>query len=379
VLVAHDASGPPGIDWALDNPGRVSALVLLNTYYGWMPTPRPPEAILLYSVPVLRNLARWVDVRSDALDRWLYAWQVGRFITDPSDRRKVVAELYEQFRDERPAFFSLNADLLRTTVSRRRRFPEMRSFKRPVRIIFGAADPYLNAGVAKRFHRLFPTSELHLLPNARHYVQIDAPAEVARLIPVSTGASLSRARGTPEVLGSPKQAGPAPLPTGSGVLVMLAPPEVRRSLRPPIRGVLPPFLSAERREIEEVEIDSGPIHAASGREGEPFPFVDADAEAGSGRGGSGTARVPARVTVSVARHPTANAHADAVSPHRGHGAISHQLSGSIWWTQRESRTVRGSRGARPAWRRGSTLCKRRSTVLSSMRTTSLGSSISDPF
>jgi haloalkane dehalogenase len=30
VLVAHDASGPPAIDWALGNPGRVSTLVLLN-------------------------------------------------------------------------------------------------------------------------------------------------------------------------------------------------------------------------------------------------------------------------------------------------------------------------------------------------------------
>jgi pimeloyl-ACP methyl ester carboxylesterase len=182
VLVAHDASGPPAIDWALDHPERVAALVLLNTYYGWMPSLRPPEAILLFSLPLVRNLARWLVLHSDALDRRLYTWQVGRFISDPGDRRKVVAQLYEQFRAERPAFFSLNADLLATTISRRRRFAGMRSFTRPVRIIFGAADPYLNAGVAKRFHRLFPSSELCLLPNARHYVQIDDPEEVARLI-----------------------------------------------------------------------------------------------------------------------------------------------------------------------------------------------------
>jgi pimeloyl-ACP methyl ester carboxylesterase len=182
VLVAHDASGPPAIDWALDNQERVSALVLLNTYYGWMPSLRPPEAILLFSVPIVRNLARLAVVNSDALDRKLFTWQVGRFMTDPGDRQEVVEELYGQFRAERPAFFSLNADLLGTTISRTKRFAEMRSFARPVRIVFGAADPYLNAGVAKRFHRLFPTSDLFLLPNARHYVQIDAPAEVARLI-----------------------------------------------------------------------------------------------------------------------------------------------------------------------------------------------------
>ncbi len=182
ALVAHDASGPPAIDWALDHPERVAALVLLNTYYGWMPSLRPPEAILLFSLPLVRNLARRLVVRSDALDRRLYTWQVGRFISDPGDRREIVTELYEQFPAARPAFFSLNADLLATTISRRRRFPEMRSFTRPVRIIFGAADPYLNAGVAKRFHRLFSSSELFLLPNARHYVQIDDPEEVARLL-----------------------------------------------------------------------------------------------------------------------------------------------------------------------------------------------------
>jgi haloalkane dehalogenase len=36
--------------------------------------------------------------------------------------------------------------------------------------------------VARRFHELFPASELFLLPGARHYVQMDEPEHVARLI-----------------------------------------------------------------------------------------------------------------------------------------------------------------------------------------------------
>jgi hypothetical protein len=36
--------------------------------------------------------------------------------------------------------------------------------------------------VARKFHDLFPASELFLLPGARHYVQVDEPEEVARLI-----------------------------------------------------------------------------------------------------------------------------------------------------------------------------------------------------
>jgi pimeloyl-ACP methyl ester carboxylesterase len=182
VLVAHDASGPPAIDWALAHPERVAGLVLLNTYYQWAPGLRRPEAIFLYSTPVLRNLARFVVRRSPALDRRLYTWQVGRFIRDDDVRRELVPAFYQRFRGARPAFWRLNDDLLGTAFSRRRMVPRVRRFARPVRIVFGAADPYLNVRVARRFHELFPDSELFLLPTARHYVQVDEPAEVARLI-----------------------------------------------------------------------------------------------------------------------------------------------------------------------------------------------------
>ncbi len=181
TLVAHDASGPPAIDWALDHPDRVSALILLNTYYCLMPTLRPPEAILLYSTPLLRNAGRLVARTWEFLDRRLYTWQVGRFIGDASARQELVPSLYQAFRTARPAFWALNDDLLGTVVSRTRRIPEMRQFTRPVRIIFGDRDPYLNKGVARRFHKLFPGSDLSLVPG-RHYVQVDQPQEVANLI-----------------------------------------------------------------------------------------------------------------------------------------------------------------------------------------------------
>ena len=57
VLVAHDASGPPAIDWALAQTNRVAWLVLLNTYYCEMPTLRAPEAIWLFSTPLVRSIA----------------------------------------------------------------------------------------------------------------------------------------------------------------------------------------------------------------------------------------------------------------------------------------------------------------------------------
>ena len=186
LLVAHDASGPPAIDWALDHPDQVAGLVLLNTYYCEMPTLRRPEAIWLFSTPVVRSVARPV---SQLFDNWIfrrmYWWQVGRFIRDADVRRQFVPLLYQQFDaipSARPAFFRLNEDLLPMVRSHTERIPRLREFQRPVRIIFGDAAIQGIIGVARTFHELLPESDLFLIPGARHFVQLDEPEQVSRLI-----------------------------------------------------------------------------------------------------------------------------------------------------------------------------------------------------
>jgi haloalkane dehalogenase len=186
VLVAHDASGPPAIDWALAHPDRVAGLVLLNTYYCEMPTLRPPRAIWFFSTPVVRSVARPMSrLFGNWIFRQMYWWQVGGFIRDADVRREFVPLLYQQFDatpSARPAFFRLNEDLLSSVRSHNEMIPRLRKFQRPVRIIFGDADPSLNSGVARTFHEFFPESELFLVPGAGHFVQIDEPERVARLI-----------------------------------------------------------------------------------------------------------------------------------------------------------------------------------------------------
>src|SRR5262245_10823510 len=186
VLVAHDASGPPAIEWALQHPEHVATLVLLNTYYCAMPTLRAPEAIFLFSTPLIRSVARRISVAFNHLVfRRMYWWQVGKFFRDAEIRNQFVPLLYRQFDETpstRPAFFMLNEDLPTTIRAGSEAVPRLKEFRPPVRIIFGASDPYLNSGVAQRFHELFPTSDLFLLATARHFVQMDEPEEVARLI-----------------------------------------------------------------------------------------------------------------------------------------------------------------------------------------------------
>ena len=205
VLVAHDASGPPAIDWALGQPDRVAGLILLNTYYCEMPTLRPPEAIFLFSTPLVRSIARPISqIFGNLIFRKLFWWQVGRFFRDPEVRDQFLPLFYQQFEatpSTRPAFFSLNNDLLPSIRSHSKMIPQLRKFNRPVRIIFGDADPYLNKAVAQSFHQFLPTSELFLLPGARHYVQMDEPEKVAGLIlslPVSGRSHEGAARGNNE-------------------------------------------------------------------------------------------------------------------------------------------------------------------------------------
>src|SRR5262249_10396359 len=114
-----------------------------------------------------------------------YRWQVGRFFRDAEVRDAYLPLLYEQFArtpSAQRAFFGLNKDLRRTLRADQRRLGELRRFKPPVRVVFGEADPYLNAGRARHMARLFPNAELQLVPTAKHFVQMDEPKRVAEEI-----------------------------------------------------------------------------------------------------------------------------------------------------------------------------------------------------
>jgi pimeloyl-ACP methyl ester carboxylesterase len=79
------------------------------------------------------------------------------------------------------AFMSLTRDLYPTVQANTARAARLTAFDRPVSIIFGARDPYLNSGVAQSFHELFPAPHLSLLQKG-HWPQLDGPNEVAFLL-----------------------------------------------------------------------------------------------------------------------------------------------------------------------------------------------------
>ncbi len=184
VIVVHDASGPSGIDWSLAHPDKVHALVLLNTYYYPMKSLVPPEAIALFSTPgPKRDMTITVAKYSDHVWQSGMVDQLNKFMKNPEMREKYTKIFAHQALGIRPAFLGLNDVLNKETLARVDSAKEvLGSFKKPVWIAFGAEDPYLNVGVAKAFHKLFTHSRLILIKNAAHYVQIDKPKEVAKVI-----------------------------------------------------------------------------------------------------------------------------------------------------------------------------------------------------
>ena len=182
-LVVHDASGPPGIDWALNNPLRTELLVLLNTYYHPIEGLVKPEAIATFSTPgVRRSVVRGAARLSSFGFTRGYQSQLRRFFYDKRQRDTMLPVLTYQALDTRRAFFALNDVLDQEVLARAQNVQLLSYYRGMVSIIFGREDPYLNMRVAGEFDRLFPNSSLHPIVEAAHFVQLDRPLKVAELI-----------------------------------------------------------------------------------------------------------------------------------------------------------------------------------------------------
>lgn len=181
ALVVHDASGPPGLDWAIEHPERVERLVVLNTYYLPTPTLRPPEAIWLFSNPATSALADAAMADPEA-DRSLYYWQVGSFIVDDHLRSVLLPEYWSRFQRAIPAFRHLNAALNSDVASRVVNEPKLRAFQPRVELVWGTLDPYLNTAVGRALAERFPHATFTGVDDANHYVQVDRPEVVAARI-----------------------------------------------------------------------------------------------------------------------------------------------------------------------------------------------------
>lgn len=175
-LGVHDAGGPIGMYWAAHNLERVRSLALLNT----LVFPEMSWAIKAF----------FLALRMPGLSRFMssprgIAAAIRLGVVDRSKIDAEVAELYQApFRDpkSRPALLHAAKGLSpRGFKTIAEAVPQLTM---PVRIIYGEIDRALPdvAQTMARFKALVPHAELTSLPKVGHFLQEDAPDQVAELV-----------------------------------------------------------------------------------------------------------------------------------------------------------------------------------------------------
>jgi pimeloyl-ACP methyl ester carboxylesterase len=168
-LVVHDWGGLIGLRWACERPEQVESFIISDTSllpgYTWHPlavkwrTPGLGEKVL----EAMSNKEAWMkkmkleipSVEEDILEDF-YS------IFETSHTRNVILELYR----------SANRELVEP-------YQQLLKIRKPVTIIWGENDPYISTEFAYKTRDLqFPHAKVHIIPNAGHFIHVEAPNKV---------------------------------------------------------------------------------------------------------------------------------------------------------------------------------------------------------
>jgi haloalkane dehalogenase len=202
VLVAHDASVPAVLNWALDHSSQTASIILSNGFYGPVAGAGPPALATVFALgqypntaplgPLPPGTAYGLNSLMNGLSHDsrllgdLLSWQESTFFANPSTARKFTPLFTQQFL-AKPSTLgpirSLAGNLFSAVAGYdAARVSSLKSLTMPVHIIWGAKDPNLGLNVADALHLEIPDSTLTVFPNAHHNVMLDDPARFAAVI-----------------------------------------------------------------------------------------------------------------------------------------------------------------------------------------------------
>jgi pimeloyl-ACP methyl ester carboxylesterase len=176
ALVVHDVGGPVGMHWALRNPGRVTGIGILNTllypefsaavveFVQRLTTPGEREKMV--SPDGLADLLRLGVRHPDRLDPALLAEFVVPFAAEDAREALARAAIGLTLRQ----FKQIGGALPTVSV--------------PVRVIYGRHDAVLPdiATTVERLRADIPHAEVTILDDCAHFIQLEAPEELGRLL-----------------------------------------------------------------------------------------------------------------------------------------------------------------------------------------------------
>lgn len=185
VPVAHDSSGIAAVNFAIDHPGHVASLVILNAAFANAPTVHWPELITLFATPGLHALSSAI-LQAPEQFGWIVNLQREAFKAALADQHKarydaVLGPIIDGnfwLQGAGPAFAQMTAQFFAELTRNDARLPLMEALDVPAKVIWGANDPFINSGVGEDFALHLKHASLRILP-AGHWLQIDEPELVA--------------------------------------------------------------------------------------------------------------------------------------------------------------------------------------------------------
>ncbi len=175
-LCVHDLGGPVGLWWACQHKERIRSLALLNT----LVYPTPSWAVVAFVIASYTPFLRSWMVGPKGLE---LSMDVGTATKD-----RLAEEVYEGVRAPfvepaaRKALLKAGVGLTPKGMADIARI--LPTFDVPVRCIYGERDRILPdvARTMARVKRDLPQAVVTALPDCGHFLQEDAPVEVARLL-----------------------------------------------------------------------------------------------------------------------------------------------------------------------------------------------------
>lgn len=189
IPVGHDAGGPAAVNYAISNAERSAGLVLLNSYYSNDPSRAFPDFIELCCNPKTQKLAHAM-MTDPKMAGYLFQFQQGLLMANMTDDLKakflketlpIISTNFTQKESAMPAFLQMTGNAYANLDANDSRVPELKTFPKPVKFIWGAWDKYLSTALAKEMAGHFTNAEIVEL-QTEHWPQLDRPDDVVKAL-----------------------------------------------------------------------------------------------------------------------------------------------------------------------------------------------------
>jgi len=185
TLVVQDWGGPIGLSYALAHPGRVARLVIMNT---WMWPVDDDRYYVAFSRIMGGAVGRFLIRRANLFARVVMKRSYG-------DRRRLTPAVHQQYLkalatpDERTGCATLPGQIVGATPWLGGLWAERAALAdKPALIVWGMKDIAFREKELERWREALPRAEVVRLDGVGHYVQDEAPAELAAAVQRFLGA-----------------------------------------------------------------------------------------------------------------------------------------------------------------------------------------------